>query len=77
MVLMKQSNIKRGMKLARKGWNGKGIFIHLCETDATTNPFVCIDSSNLQTDNPDAKKNIVPWAPSQTDMLADDWEFFE
>ena len=47
--------LKRGMKLARKGWNGKGIFIHLCETDATTNPFVCIDSSNLQTDNLDAK----------------------
>jgi hypothetical protein len=69
--------LKRGMKLARKGWNGKGIFIHLCETDATTNPFVCIDSSNLQTDNLDAKKNIVPWAPSQTDMLADDWVFFE
>ena len=68
---------KRGRKLARKGWNGKGIFIHLCETDATTNPFVCIDSSNLQTDNLDAKKNIVPWAPSQTDMLADDWVFFE
>ena len=69
--------LKRGMKLARKGWNGKGIFIHLCETNATTNPFVCIDSSNLQTDNLDAKKNIVPWAPSQTDMLADDWVFFE
>ena len=51
--------LKRGMKLARKGWNGKGIFIHLCETDATTNPFVCIDSSNLQTDNLDAKKNII------------------
>ena len=69
--------LKRGMNLARKGWNGKGIFIHLCETDATTNPFVCIDSSNLQTDNLDAKKNIVPWAPSQTDLLADDWVFFE
>ena len=69
--------LKRGFKLKRKGWNGKGIFIRLCETDATTNPFVCIDSSNLQTDNPDAKKNIVPWAPSQTDMLAEDWTFVE
>ncbi|WP_404826658.1 Thoeris anti-defense Tad2 family protein, partial [Faecalibacillus intestinalis] len=27
--------------------------------------------------NLDAKKNIVPWAPSQTDMVADDWVFFE
>lgn len=69
--------LKRGFKVKRRGWNGKGIFIRLCETDATTNPFVCIDSSNLQTDNPDAKKNIVPWAPSQTDMLAEDWTFVE
>ena len=69
--------LKRGFKVKRRGWNGKGIFIHLCETKETTNPFVCIDSSNLQTDNPDAKRNIVPWAPSQTDMLAEDWTFVE
>ena len=73
--------IKRGMKLARKGWNGKGIYVYLkeritCNCDGALGSFLCIDTYGLKTDNPDAPKTVVPWAPSQTDMLAEDWIFF-
>lgn len=38
-----------------------------------THPYIYIDTTGLQTDNPDAPKNRVPWFASQTDMLAEDW----
>lgn len=69
--------LKTGRQVRRKGWNGKGIFIELQVPDANskmTHPYIYIDSTGLQTDNPDAPKNRVPWLASQTDMLADDWE---
>lgn len=31
-------------------------------------------TDGLQTDNPDAPLNRVPWLASQTDMLAEDWQ---
>lgn len=78
--------IKQGGKVARKGWNGKGIFLGLQPVltyrDASSNTtygsemthdFIYIDTTGLQTDNLDAPKDRVPWVASQTDMLADDW----
>lgn len=72
--------LKEGKKCRRAGWNGKGIFIELQVPDAhskMSHPYVYIDTTGLQTNNPDAPKDIVPWAPSQTDMLAEDWECVE
>lgn len=69
-------NLKEGKKVARKGWNGKGIFIELQVPDEhskMTHPYIFIDTTGLQTNNPDAPKNRVPWLASQTDMLAEDW----
>ena len=69
--------LKSGKRVARKGWNGKGIFIELQRPDAhskMTSPYIFIDTTGLQTTNPDAPKARVPWLASQTDMLADDWE---
>jgi hypothetical protein len=69
--------LKEGKKAARKGWNGKGIFIELQRPDAhskMTHPYIFIDTTGLLTDNPDAPKNRVPWAPSQTDIMAEDWQ---
>lgn len=69
--------LKAGGRMARKGWNGKGIFIELQVPDAhskMTHPYIYINTTGLQTDNPDAPKSLVPWLASQTDMLADDWE---
>ena len=38
-----------------------------------TSPYIYIDTTGLQTDNPMAPKSLVPWLASQTDMLAEDW----
>jgi len=68
--------LKNHGKVARKGWNGKGIFIELQRPDMfskMTHPYIYIDTTGLQTDNPDAPKSLVPWLASQTDMLAEDW----
>lgn len=73
-------NLKLGKKVARKGWNGKGIFIKLQTPDEyskMTHPYIYIDTTGLQTDNSDAPKDRVPWLASQTDMLADDWVIVE
>lgn len=76
--------LKQGNCVARKGWNGKGIFIKLKKGETLNTPnnrfdevmthdFIYIDTTGLQTDNPDAPKSRVPWFASQTDMLARDW----
>lgn len=69
--------LRTGHKVARKGWNGKGIFIELQVPDEhskMSSPYIYIDTTGLQTDNADAPKSRVPWLASQTDMLALDWE---
>jgi hypothetical protein len=69
--------LKEGKKVARRGWNGKGIFIELQRPDEKskmTHPYIYIDTTNLQTNNPEAPKGRVPWLASQTDMLSEDWE---
>ena len=72
--------IKNGDKVARAGWNGKGIFIEMQvpnENSKMTSPYIYIDTTGLQTDNPDAPKSLVPWLASQTDLLAIDWQVVE
>lgn len=68
--------LKEGKKLAREGWNGKGIFIKLQVPDENsfmTQPYIYIETFNLDTNNEKAPKGRVPWLASQTDMLANDW----
>lgn len=72
--------LKDGKKVARAGWNGRGIFIELQVPDTyskMTHPYIFIDTTGLQTDNPHAPKNRVPWLASQTDMLSEDWSVVE
>ncbi|MFY0521421.1 DUF2829 domain-containing protein [Lysinibacillus sp. UGB7] len=72
--------LKNGQQVARKGWNGKGIFIELQVPDThskMTHPYIYIDTTGLQTDNANAPKSRVPWLASQTDMLSEDWEVVE
>jgi len=69
-------SLKEGNKVARKGWNGKGIFIELQRPDAPskmTSPYIFIDTTGLQSSNEYAPRSLVPWLASQTDMLAEDW----
>lgn len=69
--------LKAGKRVKRAGWNGSGIFIELQVPDEhskMTQPYIFIDTLNLQTSNPAAPKGRVPWLASQTDMLAEDWQ---
>ena len=72
--------LKNGLRVRRKGWNGNGIFLELQVPDdksKMTQPFIFIDTTGLQTDNPNAPKGRVPWFASQTDLLCEDWEILE
>ena len=72
--------LRKGYKVARKGWNGKGIYIEMQRPDEhskMTQPYLYIVTSNLITDNPYAPKGLVPWLPSQTDLFGDDWLIVE
>lgn len=73
--------LKRGLKVARKGWNGKKQYIQLatcisykstdgdivnCEHDAIGNAAIAfVGTSGIQ----------LGWLASQADMLAEDWVF--
>lgn len=71
--------LKRGMKVARKGWNGKGMYLFLAHGEDLTaclskGDFKCASSVCMKT----AQNNIcVGWIASQADMLANDWMVVE
>ena len=76
---------KMGKKIARKGWNGKGMFLFLA-TDIefhTEADLSCV--SDLEGDltlpafvmKTADDHFCVGWLASQTDMLADDWKIVE
>jgi hypothetical protein len=62
--------LKGGAKMARAGWNGKGLFVEAQFPDEHSkmgNPYLFIDAAALG-----GKK--TPWVPSQTDLFGEDWE---
>jgi hypothetical protein len=66
--------LKAGNKVARDGWNGKGLWLELQRPDAgskMTLPYVYLNYPDDARNTPGAR---VPWLASQTDMLAEDWE---
>lgn len=73
--------LKQGKRVARKGWNGKGMWLRYVnpynndqftleekEIDGTFLPWIGMKT---------ADNGFVPWLASQTDMLAEDWEVVE
>jgi hypothetical protein len=75
--------LKEGRKVARTGWNGKGMFIFLVPgSHFTVNraPLLGIYPEGTRIDyhaHVDMKTavgDIVPWIASQSDLLHDDWE---
>lgn len=59
--------MEQGDKVAREGWNGKGMWLALQVPDEHSkmrSPYIYM--------NPVDGK-LVPWLASQTDMLAKDW----
>lgn len=74
--------LKRGFKVCRKGWNGKGMYLLIVPSEK----WAIIEKIGLGIPKGNLlpwigmKKSdgkFVPWLASQTDMLADDWMFFE
>lgn len=66
--------LKSGERLARSGWNGKGLWLELQVPDAhskMTLPYIYINYPDDAANTPGAR---VPWLASQTDLLATDWE---
>lgn len=75
--------LKRGKKVARSGWNGKGIFVFLVPGSTfkvNRAPLLGIYPEGTEItyhahiDMKTADNQIVPWLASQTDILANDWE---
>jgi hypothetical protein len=78
--------LRGGLKVARKGWNGKGMWIVLQE--AYPNGIPINKNTAKATGMPEgtvckflpyimmktADDAFVPWLASQTDILANDWE---
>ena len=78
--------MKKGKKVSRRGWNGKGMFLYYVpegrypvRTDAAKS----IAEEDGKVDYgayiamKTAQGNVVPWLASQTDILEDDWEVVE
>ena len=78
--------LKEGAKVARNGWNGKGMFLYYVpavEYPAMTEiavkewgeggmvPYSAYIAMKT------AQGNVVPWLASQTDVLAEDWIIVE
>lgn len=59
------------VKAARAGWNGKGQWVGIQKPDE--NSKMTVPYLYLRTVNGD----FVPWVPSQTDQLANDWELID
>lgn len=78
--------LKAGKRVAREGWNGKGMFIFLVNGSTFTvnrEPLLSILGEGTQVqyhahiDMKTAQGYIVPWLASQADMLSEDWELVE
>lgn len=74
--------LKLGYKVARTGWNGKGMFLFLVpESTFKVNraPLLSVypEGTEIQyhahIDMKTADDKVVPWLASQTDMLSNDW----
>lgn len=65
--------LKRGLRVARSGWNGKKMYLGLCEGGGFRDGYRTCDFIYMKT----ADDKIVPWLASQTDVLAEDWEIVD
>lgn len=60
-------NLKEGRSVSRRGWNGPGQSVSMQNPDEFSTmslPYLYILT---------VQGHLVPWAASQTDVLAEDW----
>ena len=74
--------LKRGNKVERSGWNGKGMFLFLVPGstfEVNRHPLLGIYPAGTvidycpHIDMKTADNKVVPWLASQTDVMAEDW----
>lgn len=58
--------LNRRARIARKGWNGKGMYVYLHPGGDGVEPFLALHA---------ADGREYPWVTSQADLLAHDWNF--
>jgi hypothetical protein len=75
--------LKLGRKVARTGWNGKGMFVYYVPANKykSTTPIgdSIADEDGLVSYEPylaikNVKGTVSTWVPSINDVLAEDWE---
>lgn len=83
--------LKQGKKVARAGWNGKGMWLIYVQgtkevnfTEGSAYQKAGLTSGeilphiDMYTTNSSGRKAMLPgWLASQTDMLSDDWQIVE
>ena len=76
--------LKAGKKVAREGWNGKGMFLYYVPGNKYPTSRNTLETlKGLYEDDlvpyqayiamKTSNDTVVPWLASQTDMLSDDW----
>ena len=72
--------LKEGKRLARAGWNGKGLTLSLKLPEEGVNdmtlPYIYMTYPSTPASDTAPENHInarVPWLASQTDVLAEDW----
>lgn len=78
--------LKKGVKIKRKGWNGKDMFLFFVAGSTfkvNRPPLLGIYPEGTEInyhahiDIKTADNMIVPWVASQTDILAEDWQLVD
>jgi len=67
-------SLVKGDKVAREGWNGKGMWLCMQVPDTLskmTLPYIYIEYPEGHPAYPTGSR--VPWLASQTDLLSKDW----
>ena len=79
-------NIKDGKRVAREGWNGRGMFVFLVPGSVfkvNRPPLLGIYPEGTEInyrphiDIKNVDGSIATWVPSITDLMADDWVLAE
>jgi hypothetical protein len=69
--------MRKGLKVARTRWNGKGMWLSLVKnteyTVSETDDSVLLPWIGMKTHD----NKFIPWLASQSDMLSDDWMVVE
>ena len=75
--------VKKGKKISRAGWNGKGQYVQLATCISYTDPAGAVVNAEHKAIGNQALAFVgtsgvqLGWLASQADMLADDWTIVE